>query len=266
MRKMNFMLGLTNFEKVIRIEYTAFGGIAVKFLKVKINTILVMSSIIMICVFFFFDENTLNSMVLQYNNDFMVKEISVCTVNTETSNKEEKEIQVVTNEVVEEPKKEATVTLLSNQTQTDYWVWPTEANYVITSYYGYRWGSMHGAIDISGPGYGSSIYAANSGVVTTVKGGCVSGDTSCNGRGGNYIVIRHNSNNYYTMYMHLKDIKVSVGQNVSRGQVIGTMGNTGNVSPVPTPSNPYNGTHLHFALYIGQPYNGGYAVNPMRLY
>jgi len=125
---------------------------------------------------------------------------------------------------------------------------------------------LHEAVDISGTGYGSSIYAANGGVVTTVKGGCVAGDMSCNGRGGNYIVIKHNTNNYYTIYMHLKDIYVSKGQNVSRGQVIGTMGNTGNVSPAPSSSNPYAGTHLHFGLYIGEPYNGGYSINPMSLY
>ena len=44
------------------------------------------------------------------------------------------------------------------------------------------------------------------------------------------------------------------------------MGNTGNVIPVPTAASPYLGTHLHFCLYIGEPYRGGYAVNPMRLY
>ena len=146
------------------------------------------------------------------------------------------------------------------------WFWPTNNNYIITSYFGYRWGGFHDAIDISGPGYGSNIYAANNGVVRTVKGGCVPGYTYCNGRGGNYIIINHNSNNYYTVYIHLKDIYVSERQVVSRGQVIGSMGNTGNVVPVPTASSPYNGTHLHFGLYIGEPYRGGYAVNPMNLY
>lgn len=79
-------------------------------------------------------------------------------------------------------------------------------------------------------------------------------------------MINHNQSNYYTVYMHLKDFKVNVGDTVSRGQVIATMGNTGNVIPVPSASAPYLGTHLHFCLYIGEPYNGGYAVNPMRLY
>ena len=40
------------------------------------------------------------------------------------------------------------------------------------------------------------------------------------------------------------------------------MGNTGNVEPVPTNSNSTNGTHLHFVLYDGIPYQGGVAINP----
>ena len=130
----------------------------------------------------------------------------------------------------------------------------------------WRWGALHDGTDIAGCGYGSNIFAANSGVVTSVQGGCVAGNLSCNGRGGNYIVIKHNSNNYYTVYMHLKDMYVKEGQKVTSGQVIGTMGNTGNVIPVPNSSNPYAGTHLHFCLYIGEPYKGGYAINPMKLY
>ena len=48
--------------------------------------------------------------------------------------------------------------------------------------------------------------------------------------------------------MHLNQINVKVGDTVSVGQVIGTMGNTGNVIPVPNESNPFGGTHLHFVL------------------
>ena len=66
--------------------------------------------------------------------------------------------------------------------------------------------------------------------------------------------------------MHLNQINVKVGDIVSSGTVIGTMGNTGNVIPVPTSSNPYNGTHLHFCLYIGRPFQGGYAINPLSIY
>ena len=147
-----------------------------------------------------------------------------------------------------------------------YWAWPTVRPYVITTYYGYRWGSMHAALDIS-CGYASDIYAANNGVVISVKGGCSPGYLSCNGRRGNYLVINHNAGGYYTEYMHLAQILVSPGQTVARGQKIGKMGNTGEVYPVPSSYSPYAGTHLHFALYVGgPPHGGGSPVNPMRLY
>lgn len=147
-----------------------------------------------------------------------------------------------------------------------YWAWPTETPYTITTYYGYRWGSMHAAIDISGPGYGSDIYAANNGTVIAASSGCVAGNYSCNGRRGNYVVINHNNGNYYSTYMHMSLVNVKVGQVVARGQKIGTMGNTGEVYPTPSRSNPYAGTHLHFAVSRGNPLSGGSPFNPLSLY
>lgn len=230
-----------------------------KALKVKLKQLLNISVILLILVVIFIDGDLLNSIVLQADEEIVVEEVVIA--KDEDTDSGVVEQVVVNNEILVN-----SYATLMNVANNDYWAWPTDSNYVITSYYGYRWGSMHNAIDISGSGYGSNIYAANNGVVVTVKSGCVAGDISCNGRGGNYVVINHNSNNYYTIYMHLKDIKVSVGDVVSRGEVIGTMGNTGNVYPRPTSSNPYGGTHLHFGLYIGEPYKGGYAVNPLRLY
>lgn len=145
-----------------------------------------------------------------------------------------------------------------------YWAWPTERPYSITSGYAWRWGEFHNALDIAGTGYGSSVYAANNGVVERVGTGCVPGNLSCNSTQGNYILINHNIGGYYTIYMHLKDVYVSVGQTVARGQKIGTMGNTGNVYPVPNSYNPYAGTHLHFGVYVGSPY--GSTINPYNLY
>ena len=146
-----------------------------------------------------------------------------------------------------------------------YWAWPTETPYTITTYYGYRWGSMHAAIDIY-YGFGSNIYAANNGTVVMVKGGCTPGNLSCNGRQGNVIYINHNIGNYYSVYMHLSTILVKEGQVVSRGQVIGKMGNTGEVYPVPSGYSPYSGTHLHFATWRGFPNRGGSPFNPLSLY
>lgn len=144
-----------------------------------------------------------------------------------------------------------------------YWAWPTDRPYTITSYYEWRWGEFHDALDIY-VGYGSSIYAANNGVVYRVGTGCYAGNLSCNSRQGNFVVINHNAGGYYTIYMHMKDVNVTVGQTVARGQKIGTMGNTGNVYPVPSSSNPYGGTHLHFSVRIGSAY--GSHINPLNLY
>ena len=153
---------------------------------------------------------------------------------------------------------------IPNVADLSYWAWPTDRPYTITTYFGYRWGSMHAAIDIYGPGNGSAIYAANNGTVEVAKGGCVAGNSSCNGRRGNYIIINHNINNYHTVYMHLSSILVSVGQTVARGQKIATMGNTGEVYPAPSRSSPYSGTHLHFATTRGDPSSGGLSGNPFN--
>ena len=228
-----------------------------KKLSLKINIIFIAGIILLMSVVLFVDAESLNSLFINYEDNLVINEVNVLNVD---DNKVVYQDNSLTN-VSQGNTSSATPSLLSSVAATDYWAWPTDSNYTITTYYS----SSHQALDIY-QGYGANIYAANNGVVTMVKGGCIPRDLACNGRGGNYIVINHNQSNYYTVYMHLKDIKVSVGQVVSRGQVIGTMGNTGNVIPVPTTSAPYLGTHLHFCLYIGEPYKGGYAVNPMRLY
>ena len=146
-----------------------------------------------------------------------------------------------------------------------YWAWPTNKPYVITTGYEWRWGSFHRAIDIA-LGYGSPIYAANNGTVVAAVSGCVRGDIKCNNERGNYIIINHNIGGYHTQYMHLATVSVIPGQTVSRGQKIGTMGNTGYVVPTPAyGSSSLAGTHLDFGVWIGAPYQG-YSINPFSLY
>lgn len=221
-------------------------------LRIRINFILLSCIFVLVMVILFVDDSVLNSLFIRYDDSFVVQEVGILDVDYEKL--------IYSSDVVTTTNPVPVSNLV---TSSRGWVWPTSSNYLITTYYS----ASHKALDIySYQGYGSDIYVANDGVVTSVQGGCVAGNLACNGRGGNYIVVRHNQGNYYTVYMHLKDIRVSVGQNVLRGQVIGSMGNTGNVIPVPTSSSPYSGTHLHFCLYVGEPYRGGYEINPMTLY
>ncbi len=126
------------------------------------------------------------------------------------------------------------------------WAWPTITPYVISTYYEYRWGTFHGAIDITGVGHGSPVYAANNGVVYKIGRG---------GAAGNAIYINHN-NGYYTIYYHLSRIYANENKVVERGEVIGAVGNTGQST----------GSHLHFGVYVGAPFEGGYHIDPFRLY
>lgn len=89
----------------------------------------------------------------------------------------------------------------------------------------------HNGIDIGGS-IGSSVYAAAGGTVIIARG-----DGGWNGGYGNYVVVDHGSG-VQTLYAHLSSVSVSVGQSVSRGDVIGGLGNTGKST----------GPHLHFEV------------------
>lgn len=102
-------------------------------------------------------------------------------------------------------------------------------------------GASHKGIDLVGPGSTLDYITAHSDgdVVAVVSN--INYNTSGSGKRiyGNYVKIRHD-NGMYTLYAHMKygSVNVKVGQRVSRGQVIGYMGNTG-----------YSfGAHLHFEV------------------
>ncbi|MBX3012025.1 MAG: peptidoglycan DD-metalloendopeptidase family protein [Caldilineaceae bacterium] len=106
-------------------------------------------------------------------------------------------------------------------------LWPTSGS--ITQKY---W-SGHAAIDI-GSWMGAPVKASDGGYVVQAGGGWNSGY-------GNHVVIDH-GNGYRTLYAHMTSVFVSPGENVTKGQQIGTVGNTGNST----------GPHLHFeVLYQG---------------
>lgn len=89
----------------------------------------------------------------------------------------------------------------------------------------------HSAIDILAP-IGASVYAAESGVV-------IWGGFSTWGY-GNLVVLAHGET-WQTYYAHLTETRVSCGQSVARGDLIGTIGQTG-MSNFP---------HIHFVVRYG---------------
>lgn len=97
---------------------------------------------------------------------------------------------------------------------------------------------MHEGQDFAGA-YGTPIFATADG--TVIHAGWQSGY-------GRLIKIQH-AFGVETRYAHLSQIRVEVGQKVSRGDRIGDMGNSGRST----------GTHLHYEVRIG-----GTAVNPMN--
>ena len=117
-------------------------------------------------------------------------------------------------------------------------IWPV--NGPITSPFCERraWEACHPGIDIGVPA-GTPIRAADSGRV--VIAGWVGGY-------GNYTCIQHTAS-LSSCYGHQSVIQVSVGQNVSQGQVIGLSGCTGLCF----------GAHLHFEVRIN-----GAVTNPLN--
>ncbi len=96
----------------------------------------------------------------------------------------------------------------------------------------------HNGIDYA-TGVGTPVIAAANGVVIATS-------TGWSGGYGNQIVVSH-GNGVATRYAHLNSVKVSSGQTVVQGQLIGYSGNSGNST----------GPHLHFEKIVN-----GRTVNP----
>ena len=116
----------------------------------------------------------------------------------------------------------------------------------LTSGIGQRWGTFHAGVDIANSGGNVPIYAAADGVVIR---------SYYSSSYGNAIFVAHsiNGQTWTTVYAHMSNRSVGSGAVVSRGQRIGTMGNTGQSY----------GQHLHFELHKGS-WNASKsnAVNP----
>ena len=104
----------------------------------------------------------------------------------------------------------------------------------------YRRPKMHQGMDFTAP-IGTDIFATGNGQV--VEAGWKQGY-------GNAVKINHGFG-YETLYAHMHKINVRSGQRVTRGEVIGKVGNTGKST----------GPHLHYEVrYQGKP------VNPQNYY
>ena len=108
----------------------------------------------------------------------------------------------------------------------------------ISSAFGSRGGGRHTGVDFRNP-KGTPIYAADDGVVISVAN---------SGSPGKTVKLSH-GNGLQTWYEHCDTMLVTVGQVVSKGEKIGTVGATGNAT----------GYHLHFEVRLN-----GVPKNPMN--
>ncbi len=117
-------------------------------------------------------------------------------------------------------------------------IWPTAGK--VSSYFGERDGRPHHGVDIPRP-KGSPIHAAKAGTVIAA---------GWNGDYGKCVDISH-GNGVVTRYAHCSKITVKPGDTVSKGELIGLVGETGRAS----------GPHLHYEVRIG-----GRPVNPTKFH
>lgn len=119
----------------------------------------------------------------------------------------------------------------------------------ITSYYGYRINPLtgkgtkfHSGTDIGGNKEGTNVYATANGTVGKIirKARC----------GGNQVYVWHTigGKKYTSLYMHLLNINVSIGDKVDSNTVVGTVGGGKGTWAWETCS---TGAHLHFSVATG---------------
>ncbi len=132
------------------------------------------------------------------------------------------------------------------------YIWPVNTSKKISSPIGSRvapggFGSTnHKGVDICNVGFTSNVFAVKSGKVILASK-ALQGSYYGGSGYGNYVVIDHGGG-VTTLYAHLSYVKVSEGEMVSQGTVLGVTGSTG----------ASTGPHLHYEVRI----NGVYQ-NPL---
>lgn len=112
---------------------------------------------------------------------------------------------------------------------TGEYSWPLNGGYISDPYISNR---NHRGLDIAAP-VDTEIYAAATGVVRIA---------GWNSQGYGYYIIIEHGDGYETLYAHCNQLLTNVGETVTKGQLIGLVGSTGNST----------GNHLHFEVR----YNG----------
>jgi murein DD-endopeptidase MepM/ murein hydrolase activator NlpD len=119
----------------------------------------------------------------------------------------------------------------------------------------------HNGIDIAAD-YGASIYSPTAGTIIATG----DQDDYCPRRAfGRFVVVEDNANHLMLMFAHLADIPVTPNEQIKKGQLIGTVGNSGDET----------GTHLHFSIFEATgfsmaaahgcgPYPQGHDVDPLN--
>jgi Peptidase family M23 len=130
----------------------------------------------------------------------------------------------------------------AQQPQSGSLRWPLDKVSVVRGF-----SSGHDGIDLAAP-IGTPVYAAGDGVVTFEGWG--QNNSWMLGMAGVSILIQHSD--IYSGYAHLSRTVIDTGQHVTKGQLIGYSGNTGDVT----------GPHLHFEVL---PLNPNFNDNHGRL-
>ncbi len=120
---------------------------------------------------------------------------------------------------------------------------PLRSQFRYTSQFGYRRDPFNGSMRMH---EGVDMRAASGTPILSTADGVVA-FAGWKGGYGRMVKVRHDFG-FETVYGHLRKIRVSVGQRVSRGDRIGDMGNSGRST----------GTHLHYEVR-----ENGKSVNPM---